>query len=104
MPRVSPIVWRSPYLAGMSKSALVAAYQPFGVRQPLGADVVEDEVQPAAELGVAAQVGGHVTGELDASGAYEGQLDHSSLVFHVSEFLARSCNLTGLLCTILLNW
>jgi hypothetical protein len=74
------------------------------VRQALGADVVEREVQPAAELGVTAQVSGHVAGELDASSANEGQLNHSSLVFHLGQFLARSCKQTGLLCTILLNW
>jgi hypothetical protein len=28
MPRVSPIVWRSPYFAGISKSRTVAAYMP----------------------------------------------------------------------------
>ncbi len=28
MPSVSPIVWRTPYRAGMSKSARVAAYPP----------------------------------------------------------------------------
>jgi hypothetical protein len=47
--------------------------------------------QAAAELRVAAQVGRRVAGELDAAGADESYLDHSSLVFHSSDFLARYC-------------
>ena len=120
MPSVSPIVCRTPYRAGMSKSARVAAYPPTCTslitywapssavrrsvvavtvapapvcaeirrasrsawRQPLGADVVQREVQVTAELRVAAQVGHDVPGELDAARADERYLDHSSIVFH----------------------
>ena len=44
----------------------------------------------AVELGVAAQVGHHVPGELDTARADKGHLDHSSVVFHCGGLRARA--------------
>ena len=49
-----------------------------------------DSCSPPLELGVAAQVGHHVPGELDTAGADEGHLDHSSVVFHYGGLRARA--------------
>ena len=53
------------------------AGQPLGVRQPLRADVVQRDVQLTAELRVAAQIGHHVPGELDASRSDERHRHHA---------------------------
>jgi hypothetical protein len=65
------------------------AGQDLGVPEPLGADVVQGELQAAAQLGVAAQVGHDVAGELNAAGADERDLDHSSTVSHCGLLRAR---------------
>ena len=64
--------------------------QPLGVGQPPGTDVVQREMQLAAELGVGAEVGHHVPGELDTARADKGHLDHSSVVFHCGGLRARA--------------
>src|SRR6266700_1313531 len=56
---------------------------------------MQREVEVTAQLRVAAQVGRDVAGELDAAGADERHLDHSSAVFHPSSIRARVSILSG---------
>ena len=69
------------------------AGQPLGVRQPLLADVVQREVQAAAELRVAAQVRHHVPGELDAACSDERHCDHQLVSVTLTAF---SCKILHL--------
>ena len=53
------------------------ADQPPGKVEPFGADVMQRKLELARELGVSAQIGDDVAGELDAAGADERNLRHA---------------------------